>query len=91
MKLPNPFKRNTVLRERIATAKSAHPDAPPPLLHDPIEDDPNLADVFSAVDREVEEFLKDRDQGLGFCHLVCQHRKRILQINTAYNDSRLET
>ena len=71
------FKRGAVLRDRIGQAKACQQDAT--LLHDPIEDDPQYADVFAQVDREVDELLKDRDHGLGFCHLVWRHRKKILK------------
>ena len=51
------------------------------LFHDPIEDLPEMADVFAAVEPEIEAALEGKARGLGYCHLHWRVKKRILRDN----------
>lgn len=51
------------------------------LRRDPVEKDPRYADVFARIDAEVDAQLRDhpRRGSEGFCHVVWQTKKRLLQ------------
>lgn len=51
------------------------------LFHDPLEDLPELADVFTAAETEIEAALEGRARGLGFCNTHWRVRKQILRDN----------
>jgi hypothetical protein len=51
------------------------------LFHDPIEDLPELADVFIAAEAEIESALEGKARGLGFCNTHWRIRKQILRDN----------
>lgn len=51
------------------------------LAHDPVEDDPQYAAAFAAIDAEVDALLADHPQrgAEGFCHVRWETKKRLLE------------
>lgn len=50
-----------------------------PLRHDPIEDTPEFKAVIKQVEKELDELLKNKPKGMGFCHTYWSEKKRILK------------
>lgn len=49
------------------------------IQHDPIEDDPQLADIFAKAEKIVEAELKGKPRGIGFCHQYWATKQRVLK------------
>lgn len=49
------------------------------LKHDSIEDSPKYKAVIKDVEKELEELLKDKPRGTGFCHIYWYEKRRILK------------
>ena len=50
-----------------------------PLRHDPIEDTAEYKAGIKKVEKELDELLKDKPKGMGFCHIYWYEKKRILK------------
>ena len=50
-----------------------------PLKYDPIEDTAVYKAVIKDVEKELDELLKDKPRGMGFCHIYWYEKKRILK------------
>ena len=50
-----------------------------PLKYDPVEKTPEYKAVIKYVEKELEELLKDKPKGMGFCHIYWYEKKRILK------------
>jgi len=54
---------------------------PTPFHRDPIDDDPQFAEILAEVEKATEEALKDHPLrgGLGFCHVYWETKKSVLK------------
>ena len=50
-----------------------------PLLHDPIEDLPDMAEALENASAETDTELAGIERGMGFCHRFWRTKKRILK------------
>ena len=50
-----------------------------PLKHDPIENTAEYKAVIKNVEKELDELLKDKPKGMGFCHIYWHEKRRILK------------
>lgn len=69
--------RRRLLRERRAIARDCQTGSN--LLHDPIEDDPQLHPSFLRAEQLVDEELVGVERGMGFCHRYWRVKQRILR------------
>lgn len=49
------------------------------LKYDPIEETANFKAVIKDVEKELEELLKEKPRGMGFCHIYWCEKRRILK------------
>lgn len=68
------------LRERIVRAAISQRPEDGNLLHDPIEDEPQLASILAVAEREAEASIDaDAREQMGYCHVLWQRKAAILQ------------
>lgn len=69
-----------MVRALLAHANAAHANAERRLLlHDPIEDDPELGLLVAAADEQARRQLEDEPWRMGLCHRFWHTKQRILQ------------
>lgn len=68
-----------LLYSRLVEAAQTQSQEDTHYLHDPIEDDPEIAKVIQQAEQETEEAVRSCKRGMGFCHLVWNTKQQILK------------